>query len=99
MKLFGWFGSWRSDHRTERAVHELLATHPDIPAPRLLAHGQLYGEPDPWPYLVTPTNAAGRAGMVAQPPLGGSAASVTVACCSVPSRRYATVSRSPTAAA
>lgn len=53
VKLFGWFRSWRRDHRTELAAHQLLAAHPDIPAPRLLAHGHLYGEPDPWPYLVT----------------------------------------------
>ncbi len=54
VKLFGYFPGWRTGHDTELAVYELLAGHPDVPAPRLVASGELYpGEPDPWPYLVS----------------------------------------------
>ncbi len=52
VKLFGHFPSWRDDHDVEQAVLRLLDHNRDIPAPRLLAHGRLYDDPEPWPYLV-----------------------------------------------
>ncbi|MEQ4204855.1 phosphotransferase [Actinopolymorpha sp. B9G3] len=60
VKLFGWFRTWRADHDAELAVQQLLRGHPNIPAPALVAHGQLYDHADPWPYLVT-TRLAGIA--------------------------------------
>ncbi|HEY6738515.1 MAG TPA: phosphotransferase, partial [Actinopolymorphaceae bacterium] len=54
IKLFGGFPSWRTCHDAELAAHLLLAEHPSIPAPELLAHGRLDDDPEaPWPYLVT----------------------------------------------
>jgi hygromycin-B 7''-O-kinase len=54
VKLFGYSRSWRASHAGERAAYALLATDPDIAAPRLLAEGQLYDDVDAaWPYLVT----------------------------------------------
>jgi aminoglycoside phosphotransferase (APT) family kinase protein len=55
VKLFGYFPSWRANHAAELAAQLLLRDHPGIPAPALLAAGQLYREPasEPWPYLVT----------------------------------------------
>jgi hygromycin-B 7''-O-kinase len=54
VKLFGYSRSWRESHAGERAAYALLATDPDIAAPRLLAEGQLYDDVDAaWPYLVT----------------------------------------------
>lgn len=53
VKLVGYFGSWRDNYDTELAMQQLLAKHPEIPAPQLIAHGQLFNGPEPWPYLVT----------------------------------------------
>jgi hygromycin-B 7''-O-kinase len=54
VKLFGYSRSWRESHAGERAAYALLATDPEIAAPRLLAEGQLYDDVDAaWPYLVT----------------------------------------------
>lgn len=54
VKLFGYSRSWRESHAAERAAHVLVATDPEIAAPRLLREGQLYDEADaPWPYLIT----------------------------------------------
>ena len=54
VKLFGYSRSWRASHAAERAAQAVLATDPEIAAPRLLAAGALYDDPDaPWPYLIT----------------------------------------------
>lgn len=53
VKLVGHFSSWRENYAAELAMHQLLADHPQIPAPRLIAYGRLFDEPKPWPYLVT----------------------------------------------
>ncbi len=54
VKLFGYSRAWRESHTAERAAHALIATDPDIAAPRVLAQGRLYDDFDvPWPYLVT----------------------------------------------
>lgn len=60
VKLFGSFHSWRTCHAGELAAQEMLARRPDVPAPALLGHGQLYDEPDAWPYLLT-SRMAGQA--------------------------------------
>jgi hygromycin-B 7''-O-kinase len=52
VKVFGHFPSWRDDHDVEQAVLRLLDDDRDIPAARLLAHGRLFDDPEPWPYLV-----------------------------------------------
>lgn len=54
VKLFGCSRAWRESHAAERAAQLLVATDPEIAAPRLLADGRLYEDADaPWPYLVT----------------------------------------------
>ena len=54
VKLFGYSRSWRAGYAAERAAQAVLATDPEIAAPRLLAEGELYDDPDaPWPYLIT----------------------------------------------
>lgn len=54
VKIFGCSAAWRQSHRAERAAHQLIASNPEIAAPRLLAEGQLSDDPHaPWPYLVT----------------------------------------------
>jgi hygromycin-B 7''-O-kinase len=54
VKLFGYLRSWRASHAAERAAHALVATDPEIAAPRVLADGQLYDDVGaPWPYLIT----------------------------------------------
>lgn len=53
VKLFGYYRWWRECHEAELEVHRVLLNHPEIPAPALLAEGQLYDEPNPWPYLIT----------------------------------------------
>ena len=54
VKLFGYSRAWRKSHAAERAAQALVATDPEIAAPRLLAEGRLYDDVDaPWPYLVT----------------------------------------------
>jgi hypothetical protein len=53
VKLFGNVPSWRQSHEAERAAYELLATDPEILAPRLLGRGRLTDDPEvSWPYLV-----------------------------------------------
>ena len=54
VKLFGITPTWRQSHATERAALALLASDPQIAAPRLLADGLLSEDPaEPWPYLAT----------------------------------------------
>ena len=54
VKLFGHTRAWRSSHAAESAAHALIATDPEIAAPRVVAQGSLYDNADPpWPYLVT----------------------------------------------
>jgi hygromycin-B 7''-O-kinase len=53
VKLFGHFQGWRSSYETELAMNQLLLDYPLIPAPALIAHGQLYDDAEPWPYVVT----------------------------------------------
>jgi aminoglycoside phosphotransferase (APT) family kinase protein len=53
VKLFGHSRVWRRSHAAERAAHALVATDPEIVAPRVLAEGRLYDGAAPWPYLVT----------------------------------------------
>lgn len=54
VKLFGFVPAWRASHAAEWAAHQLLATDPEILAPKLLAHGELFGAHfDAWPYLIT----------------------------------------------
>jgi len=54
VKLFGSASSWRASHDRERAAQALIATDPEITAPRLLGEGQLSDDAgDPWPYLIT----------------------------------------------
>lgn len=60
VKLFGYFEGWRTCFETELAMHRLLLGHPRVPAPALVAHGQLYDGREPWPYLVT-SRLRGRA--------------------------------------
>ena len=52
VKLFGELFWGPSCHETERSLHRMLLAHPEIPAPRLVAEGELFGESWPWPYLV-----------------------------------------------
>ena len=61
VKLFGYARSWRASNAAERAAQSLLATDPEIAAPRLLGEGQLFDDGSaPWPYLIT-TRMAGVA--------------------------------------
>lgn len=54
VKLFGCFRSWRTSHAAERAALGLIATDPEIAAPRLLGSGRLCDDDAaPWPYLIT----------------------------------------------
>jgi hygromycin-B 7''-O-kinase len=50
VKLFGHHPSWRTSLTAERGALALVATDPEILAPRLLAEGST---DDGWPYLVT----------------------------------------------
>ncbi len=54
VKLFGHRRLWRTGYEAERAAYALLATDPEIAAPRVVGEGRLYDDPDaPWPYLMT----------------------------------------------
>ncbi|MFJ4922106.1 phosphotransferase family protein [Streptomyces sp. NPDC088725] len=54
VKLFGYSRAWRESHTAERAAQTLIATDPEIAAPRLLGEGRLYEDDSaPWPYLIT----------------------------------------------
>jgi len=54
VKLFGYSRAWRKSHAAESAALALVATNPEIAAPRLLAEGRLVDNLDaPWPYLAT----------------------------------------------
>jgi len=53
VKLYGHVAAWRKCYEAERAALRLVATDPNIPAPSVLATGQLF--PDAltaWPYLL-----------------------------------------------
>jgi hygromycin-B 7''-O-kinase len=54
VKLFGYSRSWRTSHTAESGAQALVATDPEIAAPRLIAEGQLFDNAEaPWPYLIT----------------------------------------------
>lgn len=53
VKLFGPGFDGPASFRAERAMHELLARHPEIPAPGLVGAGQLWEDAPHWPYLIT----------------------------------------------
>ncbi len=54
IKLFGYVGSWRKGFAAERAALTAVAGDLTILAPRMLADGRLFDDPDaPWPYLIT----------------------------------------------
>ncbi len=61
VKLFGYSRSWRASHAAERTAQRLVATDPEIAAPRLLGEGRLYDDVGaPWPYLITTRMSRGR---------------------------------------
>lgn len=53
VKLFGDTFDGPASHAAELAMHELLAGHPAIAAPALVAAGHLFQDAPAWPYLVT----------------------------------------------
>ena len=53
VKFFGELFGGPSCYEIERSLHRVLLAHPEIPAPTLVAEGELFGEGWPWPYLVT----------------------------------------------
>lgn len=54
VKLFGYFETWRANHRTERTAQALVAEDPIMRAPSLLGAGHLYDDAHaPWPYLIS----------------------------------------------
>lgn len=54
VKLFGHTRQWRNSYAAECAAQAVIASDPEIAAPRVLADGQLYEDADdPWCYLVT----------------------------------------------
>jgi len=53
VKLFGPAFGGTESHAAELAMHHLLAGHPEVPAPGLIAHGCLFSGEPRWPYLVT----------------------------------------------
>lgn len=53
VKLFGPAFDGTASHAAELAMHDLLARHPEVPAPGLLAHGFLFDDEPRWPYLIT----------------------------------------------
>jgi hygromycin-B 7''-O-kinase len=53
VKLFGPAFDGTESHAAELAMHRLLASHPEVPAPRFIAQGCLFDEEPRWPYLVT----------------------------------------------
>lgn len=53
VKLFGETFDGAASCAAERSMHRLLAGHPEIPAPRLVAEGHLFNTAPRWPYLVT----------------------------------------------
>lgn len=53
VKLFGEWLDGGQCHRIESDLARLFAGHPGIPAPALIASGQLFNEGWPWPYVVT----------------------------------------------
>jgi len=60
VKFFGEPFHGAACYATELAVHLLLSSYPEIPAPRLVDHGHLNGHGSSWPYLIT-TRIAGTA--------------------------------------
>jgi aminoglycoside phosphotransferase (APT) family kinase protein len=53
VKLFGELFFGAACHEVERSLHGMLLAHPEIPAPALVADGDLFDEGWPWPYVVT----------------------------------------------
>lgn len=72
VKLFGSGYDGASSWAVEKAMHELLALRPSIPAPELLAAGALFTDAQEWtwPYLVTKRL---RSRPVRERPLNGTA--------------------------
>jgi hygromycin-B 7''-O-kinase len=56
IKLFGRLFNGAGGFAAEQQANLLVAADPAIPVPRLLAHGNLFEQPDdwPWPYLIFP---------------------------------------------
>src|SRR5262249_49346079 len=52
VKLFGPAFDGTESHAAELAMHRLLAGHPEVPAPGLIACGCLFDDEPRWPYLV-----------------------------------------------
>jgi hygromycin-B 7''-O-kinase len=53
VKLFGELFFGAACHEVEGSLHRVLLAHPEIPAPALIADGELFDEGWPWPYLIT----------------------------------------------
>jgi len=53
VKLFAPAFDGTESHAAELAMHHLLAGHPEVPAPGLIAQGCLFDDEPRWPYLVT----------------------------------------------
>jgi aminoglycoside phosphotransferase (APT) family kinase protein len=53
VKLFGEMFFGPECHAIELSLHRLLLEHPEIPAPTLVTHGNLFDRGWPWPYLIT----------------------------------------------
>jgi hygromycin-B 7''-O-kinase len=71
VKLFGYSHAWRTGHAAEREAYALIATGPEISAPRVLCDGWLYEDAEAaWPYLVT-TRLSGVASWRAEPSADG----------------------------
>ena len=67
VKLFGYVRSWRETRSAELAALDLVATDPEIAAPRVLGEGRSCDDIDaPWPYLIT-TRMSGVAFRDAEP--------------------------------
>lgn len=75
VKLFGESFEGALRYQTELSIHQLLAAHPEVPAPALVAHGKLFEDAPspgwPWPYLVTARLWGAAWRDVALPPTAG----------------------------
>ncbi len=60
VKFFGGTFDGRRAVLVEETMHRLLADHPAIPVPELIASGQLWEDEPTWPYVIT-RRLAGRA--------------------------------------
>lgn len=53
VKLFGEAFDGQRSSKIEEAVHDLVSTEPEIPAPAVVAAGSLFDTSPTWPYIVT----------------------------------------------